>query len=57
MPSGIGTLNIITRKQYAAAMASRAMCRLFTTRRTRLLATAHAGTIDAPRTPHEEGLR
>ena len=35
VPSGIGTLNIITRKQYAAPIASSGTYRFFTTLRTR----------------------
>src|SRR5260221_12150450 len=57
VPSGIGTLNIITTKLYAAPSASNGTERLVTTLRTRFPAVAHTGTIDAPSTPHVAGLR
>jgi hypothetical protein len=57
VPSGIGTLNIITRKQYAAPTAISGTNRLRTTRRTRPAAPAHTGTIATPNAPHVCGLR
>src|SRR5437763_15723009 len=47
VPSGIGTLNIITKKQYAAASAINGTYRLLTTLRTRRPAVAHTGTMPA----------
>ena len=57
MPSGIGTLNIITRKQYAAPSASSGTNRVLTTRRTRRAATAQNGTATPYMTAHVCGLR
>ena len=57
VPSGIGTLNIITKKLYAAPSASSGTERLVTTLRTRLPAVVHTGTIAAPITPHVWGDR
>src|ERR1700748_3171475 len=45
VPSGIGTLNIITRNEYAAPTAISGAYRLFTTRRARRAAVAQTGTI------------
>src|SRR3954447_1990420 len=57
VPSGIGTLNIITRKQYAAPMATSGTYRLLTTLRTRRPATTQKGADAAYRTPQVWGLR
>src|ERR1700690_3644880 len=52
VPSGIGTLNIITKKLYAAPSASSGTYRLVTTLRTRFAPVAHTGTIAALIAPH-----
>ncbi len=57
VPSGIGRLNIITRKLYAAPTAISGAYRLFTTRCVRRAATAQTGTIAAVRTAQVVGLR
>src|SRR3954449_13066503 len=57
VPSGTGTLNIITRKQYAAPSASSGTVRLFTTFLTRCPAVYQTGTIAAPKVAHVAGLR
>jgi hypothetical protein len=57
VPSGIGKLNIITRKQYAAPSASSGTYRFFTTLRTRRLASTQRGVAPAYMTAHVCGLR
>jgi len=57
VPSGIGTLNIITKKLYAAPSARSGTDRLVTTLRTRFPAVVHTGTIAAAMTPHVSGDR
>src|SRR5207342_748646 len=57
VPSGIGTLNIITKKLYAAPIATSGTYRFLTTFRTRRPAVTHIGTIAAPNAPHVSGLR
>src|ERR1700742_3906591 len=47
VPSGIGTLNIITRNESAEKTASIGTLRVLTTLLTRLLAIAHVGTATA----------
>jgi hypothetical protein len=57
VPSGIGTLNIITKKQYAAPIASSGTWRLVTTFSARRAATVHTGTVAPNPTAHVWGLR
>src|SRR5215831_10508756 len=57
VPSGIGTLNIITRKQYAAPRASNGTYRFFTTLRTRRPAITQNGVAPAYMTAQVSGLR
>ena len=57
VPSGIGTLNIITQKQYAAASAINGAYRFVTTLRTRRPAVSHTGVIAPAATAHVLGLR
>ena len=57
VPSGIGTLNIITRKQYAAPNARSGTYRVLTTLRTRRPAVTQKGTATPYITAHVSGLR
>ena len=57
VPSGIGTFNIITRKQNDAPMASSGTSRCLTVRLTWRAETTHTGTITAPITAQVCGLR
>src|SRR5579862_395271 len=57
VPSGIGTLNIITRNAYAAPSASSGTKRFFTIFFTRRVAVTHTGTIATPNVPQVSGLR
>ena len=57
VPPGMGMLNIIERKQKAAAMPSSGIFSRGTVSRTRRTAWAHTGTIATPRTPQVDGLR
>jgi len=57
VPSGIGTLNIITRKHTADSIASRGTRRVVTTFFTRAEATATIGTATAYPTAHVAGDR
>ncbi len=57
VPSGIGTLSIITRKQKAAPMAIRGTSRCLTFFLTRRADTTHTGTMAAPATAQVWGLR
>ena len=57
VPSGTGTLNIITQKQYAAASATSGAYRFVTTLRTRRPAVIHTGVIAPAATAHVLGLR
>src|SRR3954447_8488272 len=57
VPSGIGTLNIITRNEDAAPTAIMGAYRLLTTRRARRAAVAQTGTIAAVSAAHVVGLR
>ena len=57
VPSGTGTLNIITRKQYAAPSASSGTERVLTTLRTRRAATTQNGAAAPYITAQVWGLR
>src|SRR5690242_13227409 len=57
VPSGIGTLNIMTRKLSAAKTARTGTLRVRTTRETRFEATYQVGTATAYPTAHVCGLR
>src|SRR5215471_17813454 len=57
VPSGIGTLNIITRNAYAAPRARSGTNRLFTIFFTRRLAVSQTGTIAVPNVAQVSGLR
>ena len=57
VPPGSGILNIIARKQNAAATPSSGILFRGTVSRTRLMATPHTGSIASPKTPQVEGLR
>src|SRR5258705_9779569 len=57
VPSGTGTLNIITQKQYAAASATSGAYRSATTLRMRRPAVNHTGVIAPAATAHVLGLR
>src|SRR5437868_15082451 len=57
VPSGTGTLNIITQKQYAAASAVKGAYRFVTTLRTRRPAVIHTGVITPAAAAHVLGLR
>ena len=53
----MGMLNIMERKQNAAAMPSRGIFSRGTVSRTFLMANPQMGTITAPKTPQVDGLR
>ena len=57
VPSGTGTLNIMTQKQYAAARAVNGAYRFVTTLRTRRPALSQTGVMAPAATAHVLGLK